>query len=401
MAQNLQDMSSVLKSINFLIADMTSLDYVKNMLLGVQEQADYVDTIAASSEELSSSITHVSEFVVDSNEMTQKALITSGGCINGIGQSFKEISVAFDQTKEAELSMRKVNADTQKIEQMVTVIKGVASQTNLLALNASIEAARAGDAGRGFAVVAEEIKKLADSTKQQAEIIQAVVGDLQAEIVNAFTKIEEATKTFTKGKDTMDHSQSSMKNMEVALSEIGQNFGRVKDSVEAQTAASEEIASSLMVVNERIKAIDGDANKTGKAFHDISKTLDRIRLDLLPQAELSESEQIEICITDHLMWKWRVYNMILGYENLKTSEVNSHKECRLGKWIESVGQMNPSLKSDLFTLERPHSRLHQEAKEAIEAYNRGDVSGAEIKLGQMDKTSKEVIAILKEMMRKA
>jgi len=141
-----------LQKINSLLKFVTELDYIKDMLLGINKQAEMIESVAASSEEMTASIEDISHFVQDSSEKTNSSIKIANDSILDIENSFKEIIVSFEESKRVQLTMDKVSAEAQKINEMVTIIKGVADQTNLLALNASIEAARAGEQGRGFAV---------------------------------------------------------------------------------------------------------------------------------------------------------------------------------------------------------------------------------------------------------
>lgn len=102
------------------------------------------------------------------------------------GRLYRVIGAVRDISDErnaqaAHEQMLRHNQDTYgQIAQVVSVIKGIAEQTNLLALNAAIEAARAGEVGRGFSVVADEVKKLAQSTRQATQEIQSMLGGAQA-----------------------------------------------------------------------------------------------------------------------------------------------------------------------------------------------------------------------------
>ena len=108
---------------------------------------------------------------------------------------------------------------------------------------------------------------------------------------------------------------------------------------------------------------------------------------------------LDICITDHLMWRWRVYNMILGYEKIDVDKVGTHHECRLGKWYYTLGGEAFAGNKIFAGLENPHAALHNLAREAAFAYAAKDVKKAETSLAQMDMCSKQVVEALNMLKR--
>ena len=227
-----------LVQINQVLKYVTELDYVKDMLLGVNKQASLIENVASSSEEMTASIEDISNYVQDSSEKSNRSIKTSEKTIMDIETAFNEIILSFEASKKVQETMTAVQVEAQKINDMVGIIKGVADQTNLLALNASIEAARAGEQGRGFAVVADEIKKLAENTKEQVEFIRNTVGQLTKEIGNTSVALTEANRLFQNGKEHLTASVSSLDEMQTDLNEINNAFIEISANVEEQTAAS-------------------------------------------------------------------------------------------------------------------------------------------------------------------
>ena len=111
--------------------------------------------------------------------------------------------------------LQEKNADTIKVIDFITNIAG---QTNLLGLNAAIEAARAGEQGRGFAVVAEEVRKLAEQSREATERIQATLNQMNQ-------AVEEISKTIETTGEISEKQAAS-------TAEITANLSRVKNAAE-------------------------------------------------------------------------------------------------------------------------------------------------------------------------
>ncbi|QTM98169.1 chemotaxis protein [Sediminibacillus dalangtanensis] len=110
------------------------------------------------------------------------------GSINDLAEHVTDVSS----------QVKKVSESTEEIGEISTVVKGISEQSNLLGLNASIEAARAGEAGKGFGVVAEEIRKLANNSKDNVKKINDATKNIQnliAKLDDAFSGIHQMTDT--------------------------------------------------------------------------------------------------------------------------------------------------------------------------------------------------------------
>ncbi|MBQ7475838.1 MAG: chemotaxis protein [Selenomonadaceae bacterium] len=135
--------------------------------------------------------------------------------VNRVAKSAKTLASAGQESiKQAKLLQEK-NADTVKVIDFITNIAG---QTNLLGLNAAIEAARAGEQGRGFAVVAEEVRKLAEQSREATEKIQLTLNQMN----DAVTEISK----------TIENTGAISQEQEASTSEITQNLSRALKAAE-------------------------------------------------------------------------------------------------------------------------------------------------------------------------
>lgn len=158
---------------------------------------DETDSVSATMEELSASMEEVSATMQSIDEGSNRVLASAHDIgsevastvqlVDGLAKRADEISQNSvssqqeTQKKVTDIQSRmsvaiEESKSVERINQLTTDILNISSQTNLLALNASIEAARAGEAGKGFAVVAEEIRQLADSSRDTANSIQEISG---------------------------------------------------------------------------------------------------------------------------------------------------------------------------------------------------------------------------------
>jgi methyl-accepting chemotaxis protein len=167
------------------------------------------------------------------------------------------------------LDIQKVSKESEHLLEINKVIEDIASQTNLLAMNAAIEAAHAGDVGRGFAVVAGEIRKLAESSSQQAKTVSIVLKNIK----DALGSISKSTLA----------SLKQFEGIDLGFQEVSAQSLEIRNSMQQQDSGNKEVLSAMNVSNEITRNVRSNSQEIQNASHEVaeeSKNLENLTGEL-------------------------------------------------------------------------------------------------------------------------
>jgi methyl-accepting chemotaxis protein len=258
------------------------MDMVSNILLQVKESADTINTAANEISSGNSDLSTRTERQAHSLLDTASNMSELAGTVKLNADHAKQANaLAVNATKVAERggdvvenvvqTMSAINESAKKIEDIISVIDGIAFQTNILALNAAVEAARAGEQGKGFAVVAGEVRNLAQRSAIAAKEIKEL-------IANAVNKTMEGTLLVEGAGKTMAEIVASVKH-------VGEIIGEISTASSEQTVGIDQVnvaISSMDDVTQQNAALVEEAAAAAESLVDQSNQLS----DLVAQYHL-------------------------------------------------------------------------------------------------------------------
>jgi methyl-accepting chemotaxis protein/methyl-accepting chemotaxis protein-1 (serine sensor receptor) len=237
---------------------------------GASEQAASIEETSASSEEITS--------------MTHRNADNSRTAAELMGQTAQVIEEANRTLGQMEVSMREINAASDKVGKIIKVIDEIAFQTNILALNAAVEAARAGEAGMGFAVVADEVRNLAQRSAQAAKDTASLIEESIAKSSEGRAKVDQVgaairgiTETAQKVKTLVDEVKLGSEEQARGIDQISKAISQMEQVTQKAAANAEETASAgaemrslagtMKTVVGRVARLVGSSDGTGRSRH--------------------------------------------------------------------------------------------------------------------------------------
>ena len=248
---------------------------VEEIIGNTEVQAEKVRNISEMTDSIASAIEQIYQNMANLKQSAETALQCNdhaSGIMKELIQISKESSRAMDEVSE---QTRKTNESAQEIRQVTEIIAGISSQTNLLALNASIEAARAGENGKGFAVVAEQIRELADQSRESTEKIHKIVSDL---IGNSNISVETAGTV----SEAFNRQNDKIKETETIFGTLNEELGKVGSIIEEVSGKVSELEDHKNVIADAVEDLNrfSDQNvQDGTVANDNMKELQSAMAD--------------------------------------------------------------------------------------------------------------------------
>ncbi len=346
---------------------------IKSMIERVQSQTSSISDMQTTSQELGSSINNISAAVENIIANTNIALETAIKSSNNMNNSIEVVNKATDSMHHIGEMIISFKDKTTQITDIIHIVKKIANQSGLLALNASIEAARAGEAGRGFAVVANQVKELSNNTSASAEDVVRYVTELQDGIDELVNTINQTASYIESSNEIVSQSVKDIDNINQEMNVITDEISSIYDAVETQSEATNLFATAVADLSDSYQLLLDDCLKTGALMHRISRSVDNCRSDLARQkCILSRQEWLRVFEIDHLIFTWRQYNSLQGYEKLVITQINNPNGCKFGKWANK--QTEPRLiNSEPFrNLVKYHQKIHEKSVDCWNATQDGN-----------------------------
>jgi methyl-accepting chemotaxis protein len=252
---------------------------------------DFSVQVASSATETATAVTQTTTTV---EEARQTALLSAQKARAVADTSQRAAQISQDGKKSAEAaaqgmrrirqqmdsiadSMLRMSEQSQAIGQIIATVEDLAAQSNLLAVNAAIEAAKAGEQGRGFSVVAQEIKNLAEQSRQATNQVRGILSDIRRATSAAVNATEQGSRAVEAGVDQSAQAGESILALATNMAEAAQAATQIAASSQQQSAGMNQIVAAMVSVKQATSQNVTSARELESDVHKLNELGQRLK----------------------------------------------------------------------------------------------------------------------------
>lgn len=244
---------------------------------GAAETATAVSETTATLEEVKQTSQVATQKAKTVSETAQKSALVSQTGRKSVEDTVEGINRVRTQMEAIAGSIVKLSEQSQTIGEIITSVNDLAEQSNLLAVNAAIEAAKAGEQGRGFAVVAQEVKSLAEQSKQATAQVRAILTDIQKATSAAVMATEQGSKAVEAGVRQSQESGESIRLLATSISEAAQASTQIAASSQQQLVGVDQVAQAMENIKQASTQNVAAAKQVETAAHNLHELGQRLK----------------------------------------------------------------------------------------------------------------------------
>ncbi|MUK92050.1 HAMP domain-containing protein [Aliivibrio fischeri] len=236
-----------------------------------QQELSEIEQVASAVNELSSTANNVSDNALAADKTARETNELAHNGLDIFTQSNKASEEMGSALTDAAVVVNRLKEQSEQINNVVEVIRGVSDQTNLLALNAAIEAARAGESGRGFAVVADEVRMLAARTQDSTQEIQTIIESLQEQSNLANASMESSLDKLELNKELTAKAGDALLQITNSIASINDMNTQVATAAEEQSQVTQDINHNVVNMSELVNQNVTGISQSASASNELSK----------------------------------------------------------------------------------------------------------------------------------
>lgn len=241
------------------------------------EQSRKVNNAIKAIDTMAQSIRNVSENAQQSAGVSEMSRLNAREGAEAVRKTNLAMNEIREQINETARSIKRLGESSMEIGNVIQIINDIADRTSILALNASIQAAMAGDAGHGFAVVADEVQRLAESSGNSTKQIEVLVKNIQTEIKNVSSRMDESIGKVVQGSQLADGAHTKLQEIEQVSNQLADLIESITSAAADQVRVSETISTTMQEIGEVSQESSRSSQETATSMDMLSRTARDLR----------------------------------------------------------------------------------------------------------------------------
>ena len=244
---------------------------------GSGEQAAAVQETTTTMEEISRSGAQIADKARQVSASAEATSTASDAGLQAVQEAGRSMRAIQERAEAVAQNVVMLSEKTQAIGDIIVTVNNIAEQSHLLALNAAIEAAGAGEHGRRFGVVADEMKHLAEQSRDATVQVRSILSDIQRDIHTSVMLTEETVKRVELGKQESDTAEAAIRRMATSIVESANAFQQIVAATNQQQIGFEQVTQAAQQIRTAVDQATTGTRQLEAAAMDINALSQQLR----------------------------------------------------------------------------------------------------------------------------